>query len=603
MYKNYKIILKRQWRWLVLVLVIAIFFIGTSSFILKSQAGDYYLWSSPDEKANYVFSKLYGQTGEMTIFEKYNLVADDTIHPRSLRSDDGNLKPVSFLGIILIYGSIVSLTSYKILPFLTPMFASIGILFFYFLIKELFGRKNALYSTLLLASFPPYIYYTARSMFHNVLFTVLLIVGLYFSILMIRRKRLMQIFSRKLGLNAWFYAALGGLFLGLSFITRTSELIWLLPMLLILWLFNIRKVGITKLIIFLSFLFLALLPMLHWNQILYDSPVKGGYPEMNNSIASITGASVNIIKSSMMGELAYNKKLLGEIKENIFYFGLNIKQSIRMFYYYFISMFYWLFWPGFFGLLLFIQKAHKWKKKHLVYILAYSLISAILIFYYGSWVFYDNPDPDSFTIGNSYTRYWLPIYLGAMPLVSMFLIRFTRNLCSPNHEPADLFQGQKLIEKIKLFFSHDALKTKRMFWANIMRTIIIIIIFFTSIRFVVFGSDEGLLYTIINNQQVREEKQAVLEITEGSSVIITQYHDKVLFPDRKVIVGLFNDDEMNTVYAKLVDELPVYYYNFTLPEKDLDYLNNTKLEKADLSIAPVQIITNDFTLYRLGKNE
>ena len=42
-----------------------------------------------------------------------------------------------------------------------------------------------------------------------------------------------------------------------------------------------------------------------------------------------------------------------------------------------------------------------------------------------------------------------------------------------------------------------------------------------------------------------------------------------------------------------------YYYNFTFPEKDYNYLNDNKLVKFNLKISPVEKITDNFTLYRL----
>ena len=105
-----------------------------------------------------------------------------------------------------------------------------------------------------------------------------------------------------------------------------------------------------------------------------------------------------------------------------------------------------------------------------------------------------------------------------------------------------------------------------------------------------------------NQSSIRYEYNKVLSLTEPSAVIITRYHDKIFFPERKVIIGLFDDDEMNLRYVKLVEHLPVYYYNFTFPEKDIEYLNNTKLRKVGLQIELVKEINSVFTLYKLNKD-
>ena len=77
----------------------------------------------------------------------------------------------------------------------------------------------------------------------------------------------------------------------------------------------------------------------------------------------------------------------------------------------------------------------------------------------------------------------------------------------------------------------------------------------------------------------------------------------MLFPERKVIVGLFDDKRMIEQYANLVELLPVYYYNFTLPAKDVDYLNNKRLAEAGLGIKKIKQVTSDFTLYKIFKNK
>jgi len=203
-----------------------------------------------------------------------------------------------------------------------------------------------------------------------------------------------------------------------------------------------------------------------------------------------------------------------------------------------------------------------------VFLLALFTAAAILISYYGSWDFHDNPDPRSRTIGNSYTRYWLPIYLGAIPLTVIFLLKLS-----------NIFKKKILVYGLRI--------------------IMVGAIAFISIKFVLVGSDEGLIKSAQKQLAVRAEYEKILNLTEGRAVIVTQYHDKLLFPARKVIVGLFDDPNMIKEYAVLVKYLPVYYYNFTFPERDIEYLNNRKLPDYGLKIEVVGQVTKDFTLYKL----
>jgi len=563
----------KYWRILLITLMAVAFFIATASFNYFTQSEDFVKWLSPDESANYNFAKFYAQEGQLMFYEKYNIIANDILHPRSVRSDLGYLKPVSFLGIILIYGKIASLTTYKILPFLTPFFAALGIIFYYLLIKEIFGKRNALISALILAVFPPFVYYSARSMFHNVLFVVLLVISLYFACLSVKkRKRAQADINKTKALAADILpnlsAGLSGAFLGLAIITRSSELIWLGPVWLIIWFFNIKKFGLTKLIIFIACLLFALTPAMYWNKILYQSYWRGGYSEMNQSILNIAGAGSEIIKSGAVNSEAIKSGFI-EIKNNFFHFGWQPVKSLKMLYFYFAKMFYWIFWPAFFGFLLLLAKIKKWRAKHYAYLIALFAAAVILISYYGSWDFHDNPDPKSRTIGNSYTRYWLPIYLGAIPLAVIFLVKLS-----------NIFKKKTLVYGLRVF--------------------IIFLVFFISIKFVLLGSDEGLIKSAQKQLAVRAEYEQILSLTEDRAVIITQYHDKLLFPARKVIVGLFDDPNMIKEYAVLTKYLPVYYYNFTFPERDINYLNNKKLPDFGLKIEPVAKVTKDFTLYTLS---
>jgi hypothetical protein len=605
--------LKKYWKIIVVFLLALIFFIGVSSYISNFQEDDFIKWLSPDENANYVFTKLYAQTGEIRIFEKYNVIANDIIHPRSFRSDNGFLKPVSFLGIIIIYGKIASVFGYEIIPYLTPFIAALGIIFFFLLIKKIFGSRNAFISAFLLASFPPYIYFSARSMFHNVLFTVMLIIGFYFCYLSLERKYklkreiivpknkwkpgIKQIF---LEISALAPMAVGAYFIGLGIISRSSELIWLAPVLFVLWLFNIRKIGFTRLIIFIGFIIFAFLPVFYWNQVLYSSPINTGYPELNKSLSDIASAGTGIVKSTAVGEFGYNKELLNTIKNNIFHFGFEAGQSLRMLYHYFIDMFYYIFWFGFFGIFLFIQGIRKWKKRHFAYFSIFSIVSLILVFYYGSWEFYDNPDKESYTIGNSYTRYWLPMYLAFFPFVSMFIVRLS-NALIPRYKKKqkEFFDSENKVIINKIDFLEKIKFVDRKILIAGLRSLLVFIIILLSFNFVVFGSDEGLYYSLLKQKNSKTEYDKLMEITENNSVIITRYHDKLLFPERKVIVGLFNDNIMNANYSHIASLLPLYYYNFNLPEKDIDYLNDRRLAEVSLNISEVQKITKDFTLYKL----
>lgn len=535
---------------------------------------------SPDENANYIFTELYKETGNLSFFEKYNLISEDIIKPRSYFSYLGVIKPVSFLGMIIIYGNLAKIFGSGLIPFLTPIFASLALFFYYLLIKLLFGSKNAFISFLLFFSFPVLIYYSTRSMFHNVLFLSFFIIALYFLVLLQKKKiPVLKLnknkYYREIFLKDFVYAILCGLFFGSAIGVRSSELIWLLPAGLLFFIFNIKKFNWSRIIMILSGFFLALLPVLYYNQLLYGSPLFGGYREMNTSIETISQASGGLFKSFFSGNFEEVRVLIKSIFNTFFYFGFHPKQSLIMFFRYCAQMFWYIFIPAIIGFFYFIFFDQKKLKKVWTYGVSWFLLSFILIIYYGSWKFVDNPDPRSFTIGNSYTRYWLPIYIGLFPLVSVFIL-----------------EAKKIFEFIK----KDKIKKIA---GNFLTVLLLSFIIFLSFRFVYAGSEEGLKHYFLKSHEAQTEVRKILDLTEANAVIITEYHDKFLFPERKVIVGRFDDDNMNKNYYSLAKYLPVYYYNFTLPEKDIDYLNNRRLINFNLKIELIKNIDNTFSLYQL----
>ncbi|MFH0840503.1 MAG: glycosyltransferase family 39 protein, partial [bacterium] len=511
-------------------------------------------------------------------FEEHNEAIDELIHPRSYRSDYGYVKPVSFLGMPLLYGKIGHLLGNKVIPYLTQFFAALSIIFFFLLIRRLFNQPIALISAFFLASFPVYIYYASRSMFHNIPFIAFLIIGLYFATVMVQMAHKIKTaeaegkyLEKKLWIRNWslIHAGLAGLFLGIATTMRTSELIWLGPLLLLLWLFNITRVGLAKLLLVLAFFTIAFVPVFYWNDIMYGAPLNTGYSELNQSVVNIASSSTEIVKSTVKQEFNKVPTLAEKLRDNFFFFGFKARHAIKMFYHYFYLMFGWLFWLAMAGGITFLSYWGFQRRQHWVYILVYFAIFPILLFYYGSWVFYDNPDPNSFTIGNSYTRYWLPLYLGVMPFAALAITAIT-----------------KLIFRTKYLY-------------NPIRVGIVLAVLLWSAWFVSYGSEEGLRPSLERHLANRTQYYEVLELTEPNAVIITTYHDKLFYPERKVIVAPITDYELNIRFAKAVKLMPVYYYSFTFPENDFNYLNSSLLRSTGLGIRPIKEITEDFTLYKL----
>lgn len=584
------IMLRKRWKFdfnlLSAIIVALVFFAGASSYNFITQKDGTVKWNSPDETANYYFAKSFATSHTLSKFEPADVVANDLVIPRSLKSENGWLKPVSFLGIILIYGEIGSLTSPSVIPYLTPFFGALGIIFFYLLIKRLFNKRIALMSAILLAIFPVYLYYSVRSMFHNVLFLVLCIIGFYYLVRALDKKYSYisrpKFISWKIPgnvLGGWLFIFLAGLFIGLAVMTRASELLWLAPVLGIVILFYGRRIGLSRLLLFAGGVLLGLLPDFYFNQILYQSPFYGGYGEMNRSLVDISSAGSALVKSTMTAQLSAYQEIFTRIFKNIFFFGFHVGQSWEMFRHYVVDMFPWLTALAGLGTLgLFVLNFRKPKKKYIAYILIWVVLSVILVLYYGSWRFTDNPNTASFTIGNSYTRYWLPMYLMAIPLVALAI---------------DLWF--KLI--FYIFRRHSSYKT-------LVASSSMVVVFFIavySLNFLAFGSEEGLVYLYYNTRVDEKLGQLVFAATPPNAIIVTRYHDKVLFPERKVMVGVMDEEKYYPFVASLVKYYPMYYFNFSYTPAAVEYLNNGRLGKYGLRMDLVENTGNRFALYKISK--
>lgn len=537
---------KTIFSYLFLLLISFAFFVATAHFNTVNQAG-WPKFGSPDESANYFFSRQYAKTGSLSVFESDNLVGGDLVSPRSYRSDNGFLKPMSFIGLPIIYGTLANIFGLGILLYLTPFFAVLGIWFFYFFLKKAFNNQVALIASFVLAIFPVYFHYASRGFFHNILFISLFLGSLMF---------LPYLKTRSLWPNIW-KLFLSGIFLGLAISVRTSELLWILPAFFLAWFFYFKRLSWWGPIVFLTALFLAWSPALWQNSLLYGAPFKGGYVEMNSTIENLKqGGS------------------LEKIFNMIFYFGWHPQQAFNLFVEYFVKMFASLALLASFGALVYLTKFWQMKRREWLIFLAWIGLSGILLLYYGSWTFFDNPDHSRYTIGNSYTRYWLPVYLGAIILLATFVDWAAMVIAK--------FYKKKYLSKAFIILISGALS-------------------FVFIGYSLYGSEESLIYLAGSRLNDKAILSSVVEITEPDAIIITRYHDKVFFPERKVIVGLFDDERMIAYYSALSVFRPMYYFNFKFSDEDLKYLNQGKLKEYNLEIELVKTFPNRFALYRLKK--
>jgi hypothetical protein len=190
--------------------------------------------------------------------------------------------------------------------------------------------------------------------------------------------------------------------------------------------------------------------------------------------------------------------------------------------------------------------------------------SAWLILFYGSWTIHDNPDPNAVTIGSSYLRYWLPIYVFSTLPVAWLAAR-----------AADILGGLRGRAFLAFFLMLAAL---------------------SGATDVFCAPQEGLLATRAGIRSDREKAEVIFGATPADSVIVVDRADKYLFPERRVMVPLRSESTYAALGA-LKRRVSLYYFGITFPEQDLEWLRSVKLPPLGLGIEPVLTVREE-TLYR-----
>ncbi|MFH0856295.1 MAG: glycosyltransferase family 39 protein, partial [bacterium] len=425
--------------------------------------------------------------------------------------------------------------------------------------------------------------------------------------------------------NSYIKFILAGFFIGLALITRTSEAPWIMAMLLILWVFYFKRVSLFKVFLLTSVIFTLGLSVLCYNQILYGNPLITGYANLEKKVAqnSTAYAMENKTVPSATAVAEKNTKEDGSFINKVKRLAdanmpaalikkLDFNLAAKNFYNYFIKFFPVLSGMLFISFVVFAiflsfqfilsiygkfkkikepflqvdlkssceqdkikitlaewQIEGKKVKSKFLYTIIFILISAYLVIYYGSWVFYDTPNAKLITIGTSYTRYWLPIYIMSMPFIAFLLVKIS-----------DVF-------KYKF--------PKFAFLAIVLSLLII-----RNICFAYFAPYEGIKKQMEGSIEYYYKREKVLRATATDAVIINQYYDKLFFPDRNIIASKMYDDKgILESLPVLVKRVPVYYYSFGLEQADIDYINRKYLSSYNLRMTDENIIFKNESLWKI----
>ncbi|MEK9152117.1 MAG: hypothetical protein AAB692_02010, partial [Patescibacteria group bacterium] len=398
---------EKRRHWTATVAVGAVFFFAYSFLPLAAPP----TFNSPDERANHHFAELFAETGRLWFFEPLNLAADDRIHPRSMRVVDHFTVPGGFLGLPVLYGGAVKAFGTRVLPYITPLLAVLAVLAWGALVGRWFGEKIGLVAGGLLLAHPVWWYQSARTLMPNVPFVSMLVIGAAFFWIRPMASTLARRQHRSV-LTPYLDDLMAGIFAGLALFVRPSEISWMLVAALAAALMLRRDLPWRRLAIAGVAAGLAFAPTFILNNAVYGHPFSSGYG------AAFAGAPMNQLPAGRASAL------FGSLTPYLFPLGFAPRTALRNFLTYGLAFFPW--WSFLVGAALAsfgvkTRRGAKISKNVSAFGAAAAAASIWLIFFYGSWIFSDNPDPDAVTIGSSYLRYWLPIFvLSTVPVAWLF---------------------------------------------------------------------------------------------------------------------------------------------------------------------------------------
>lgn len=536
--------------------VCAAFFILYSFLPLAAPAR----FNSPDETSNAFFTRLVAEKSVLWIAEPLNFVTDGLVHPRSVKVVDNHLVPGGFVGLPVLYGSIAKVLGECVVPLLTPFFAVLAALAWALLLSKRFGGRIGIASGALLLAQPAWWYAASRTMQPNVLFVSLVIFSacLFFVAPVqaaIERRKLEGL--RLLRLTD---AALAGILFGLAVAVRMSEAYWLALGAAVLIALAWPRLPWAKLAAFAVTAAFTILPLLIINNAVYGEPFATGY-----------GSGVSV----PAGVLPHGggDRLLGPLRPLLFPLGFAPRTALVNFWTYGVAFFWWwsvlVVCAGLAYAASMRRAKQKWSRDAAAFGVLALTVTVWLVLFYGSWTVRDNPDPEAVTIGSSYLRYWLPLFvLSTLPVAWLAVTAAERAFAKRRSLAAGVF-----IACVALTSASDV------FWAP----------------------GEGLIAVRAALQRYDLIVARIVQLTPENSLVVADSADKYIFPDRPVMTPLRS--ETNYAALKVLKRhASVYYFGITFPDTDLAWLHDEKLPPLGLTIAPVEAFGEE-TLYKLSSTD
>lgn len=471
------------------------------------------IFNQPDEMANYAFIKEWVLNEEVGIVEPLTEASLSQLHPRSMTVVEGRLVPIGFPGFIAVMSSIIRPLVWLfgehafnwLVVKVTPLVGVLSAWLLFGIIRELgLGKRASLVGAIALLALPPWWYYASRPLQANILFVFFILAGLWAGLL------------RN---NKWTRFFFVGLSFGLALYVRPSEWVWVFGLIVILGYFNREFLNIKRVVVFGFGSGIMALIFFLTQFVFYGSWLGSGYvrPNVDGTGGLITAGPQGIYW----------------LKAIFLPFGFNALAIVKTMYGYGLKLFLpWVVTALLgFGFLWVHRKEQSllWK-----YVLGVGLLGVWLALYYGSWQFTDNL-AGQVSIGSSQVRYFLPLYVLAIPLVAYL---------------------------ISLLYSWN--------WSGkVVAVLIGLTLLSVSVKSVYFKF-EGLYEVRETVAQYYEWNREIIKQTPVDTVVVTRYADKYLYPNRKVITTIDTADGQQGVVTLVRAGVPLYWYDIAVEKKDDD---------------------------------
>ncbi len=505
-----------------------------------------HLWNSPDETAVAFFANNFAMLGRLSFLEPYNIIGHDLIHPRSIISIGANLLPGSFYGSIYFFGALIKLAGASALAWGTPAASALASLGVFFSLRKIYDGRRALIAQILFLANPAVWYFSSRGLFPNMLFIDLAIIGA--AILYLRPWEAFAHGRGVVWLETMIDDVVGLFILGVAFLVRPVEFIWLAPLLAVMLWCGRKKLNalrlITGAIVTLAFVGV----FLYVNDILYGGPLSFGYT---------AGALAPGIATAAVGAASRLPAFISSPRAFILPFGFHPHAALTNLWNYVVAFAWWL--PALAAVGFLLTKERDTRRR---FSRAFWWTALALGVYYGSGIFVDS-SVSQWTIGSSYLRYFLPASVLLVPLAAEGVSRMSM---------------------------------KRKWVAPLTIGVFVALSAWT----VYFRSPESLSPMLATLRHYETVKSAVLKEVKPSSVIITERDDKVFFPDRRVIVGLRDKTVLDTLHIFVPGGL--YYYGITISESELPAINK-ELDARHLQLGRYMTFGNEslYGITTIGK--